>query len=97
MVVITKASHLLSPEVGQKIVRRILKRDGNGIKSTTRVRNGNTAGMRGVKIPAWIMQIWCPLTIFDPRRQKSWREGGDQSPIYVMIDSGANRMTLNDK
>ena len=23
--------------------------------------------------------------------------GGDQSPIYVMIDSGANRMTLNDK
>jgi hypothetical protein len=50
MVVIPKASHLLSPEVGQKIRRGILKEDRNGIKSTTLVRNGNTAGMSGVKI-----------------------------------------------
>jgi hypothetical protein len=35
------------------IRRRILKGDGNGIKSTTRVRNGNTAGTRGVIIPVW--------------------------------------------
>jgi hypothetical protein len=57
MVVITKISHLLSPGVGQMIRRRILKEDGNGIKSTTRVRNGNTAGTRGVTILAWTTQI----------------------------------------